>query len=155
MNYSIEEKKVAPVRVLTTCEKIPFADLIPAVAQLYQAALEESNGSIIILIYQPELAENSMIRPCLPVKTTNAPVDFRKFKYDSLDKADMITTVHLGSYDNLTSTAQFLTEYTVTKQLDVITPIRFVLLQGQKQYSFVQQNPDDYITEIQVPIHVS
>ncbi len=152
MDYAVERKSIQNLKVLTTREEILFSDLENTIEALSKVVMEERNGSIIILVYHPDLRNESTIRLCYPVKDINFAIDEQKYKFDTLEKTSVVSTIHFGEYDKLDGTAQFLTEYTIENNLSVTMSLRFLLLKGEQSYALAKRSPSDFITEIQIPV---
>ncbi len=151
MDYVIEIKKIAPVRVLTTKEQVSYENLSKEVSAILKVAGLYKTDNHITLVYQPELKLQAMTKPCCPVSTSFSPVE-EKYMFDSLERVEAVSAIHRGEYENFDETMEKLAEYIKKHNLKTSTPIRVIHHRGGQVYKLFKPKSKSYVAEVQIPI---
>lgn len=152
MDYVIEVKKVAPVRILTTREEIHYSNLAKEVSSLVSVAGRNKSDNHITLVYQPEQKLDSKTKPCCPVKVVFSPIDEEKYMFDVLPRMEMVSGIHIGEYENFDETMEKMAEYIKENNLKTGLPIRVIHHRGGQVYKLFKTKEKNYLAEVQIPI---
>lgn len=152
MDYIIEVKQVAPIRILTTKEEIHYSNLAKEVSALVNVASRHKSDNHITLVYQPEEKMQSMTKPCCPVKNIFSPINEKKYEFDVLPRSEVVSAIHTGEYENFDETMEKIAEYIEKNNLKTTLPVRVIHHRGGQVYKLFKPKEKSYVAEVQIPI---
>lgn len=151
MAYEIEIKDVSPTKVVQTTKPVPFSDLRKEAAKLYSSEKDHLDTALIALVHEPKLAPSTPVTVSYP---TSKQFTSKQTGYEDLviQRSKVVFTHHFGSYDSLEESFAPLLDYMAKYQLTPQFPLRIIFHKSVKYKSLFQRKPDDFVTEIQIPI---
>ncbi len=152
MEYHIEVKNVAPIRVLTTKKEVHYSNLTNSITDIVKLAGKMKNGNHITLVYQPEQKLEAMTRPCCPVSTAFSPIDETEYQFEVLPRMSVVSAIHRGEYENFDETMEILSNYIKEHNLKSSLPVRVIHHRGGQIYKLFKPKSKDYVAEVQIPI---
>lgn len=130
MNNSIVIKNIPPIKVLTTCEEIPFSDLEKEARLLFKVSEPVRCGSLTNLIHKANLTaefkEEAQVFPCVPIRNPHITIDENKYKFMVLNRATVISITHKNDYDKLDKPFNELMVYMAENNLKIQLPLRVI-----------------------------
>lgn len=142
----IQLKQLAEVQVLATRWQGPYSDSGKAMGKVYRCAGRHHCGPAMNLYFDGEYKEIADIETCLPVKKAVTS----SCNYKILAGGQFLTITHTGSYETISSSYEILFEYINQQGITSKLPFREVYIKGPGM--IFKGNPNNYITEIQIPI---
>lgn len=151
-NYNVIIKKVEPMKIAS------IRDIIPDYSQQHHLWMEVGEhlkkhnvkivGPCFVLYYDPGYKESDVdIEIAEPIAASLPETDRIKVKtIQGIDNAACV--IHKGPYANLSSAYTALMKWIEENEYKVAGPNRELYLEGE----WCTDNPNEYITEIQIPI---
>jgi effector-binding domain-containing protein len=147
MNYKIEIKDIAPVKVVSIRFKGKYTDVGKHIGKLYKTVKGKASDVPFNCYYDNEYKEEADMELCLPVSKL---VSDSQIISKELPGIKAITTIHTGPYENLNKAYKAILDYAQQHNLNIITPSRERYIKGP---GFIfKGNPNNYVTEIIMPI---
>lgn len=149
MNYEIEVREIAPVTIASIRYKGRYDDVGKYIGKIYKAVKNKGAGAPFNCYYDAEFKEEADIELCVPTKEL---IKENSITSRRLPGIKAICTTHKGSYDNLNLAYKALLDYEHKHGLNCLTPSREIYLKGPGM--IFKGNPNNYVTEIILPIEV-
>jgi effector-binding domain-containing protein len=113
--------------------------------------INKNNSRILpgcmVLFYDPEYKENQVDIEVVELVSNPIP-DTERIKYREIEGATMASTIHKGSYETLSQAYNAALMWIEENGYTPCGPNREIYLEGE----WSVKSPDDYITEIQIPV---
>jgi effector-binding domain-containing protein len=149
--FQIEEKSTEPILIAGIRMKGGYADCGPAFGRIGKRFGRYIRGKPLLLVYDKEYHEDDAdFEACMPIQGGQA-IDGMSVR--ELPRCRCVTLLHKGPYDQLGRSYAKIFEYVCGKGYEVVLPTREVYHKGPGM--FFRGNPQNYLTEIQIPIQVS
>ncbi|MEM7395172.1 MAG: MerR family transcriptional regulator [Verrucomicrobiota bacterium] len=146
--YCIEEKSVPATLVAGIRMKGRYEESEDVFGQLGKKAEQFIRGNAMCLYYDGEYREEDAdFEPCFPVSKA---VDRDGISSRELPEARCVTLLHKGPYEALGRSYEQVLTYLKENGLTVVTPTREVYIKGPGMV--FDGNPENYLTEIQIPV---
>ena len=149
MNYEIEIKVIPSILVTTIRYQGKYEDVGKYIGDIYKNIKGNANGAPFNCYYDEDYKEIADIEVCVPTKKkiTNSIVCSRV-----LPTIKAISAVHHGPYNELNKAYKAILDYAKSNNLNCTTPSREIYIKGPGM--IFRGNPNNYVTEILVPIEV-
>lgn len=148
MSYEIKIKDIEPVLAAVLRFTGRHKDAGKHFPDIYKALKGKSSGSPFFCYYDKEFQETANIEVCVPVSEKK---ELRGIMIKDFPRIKAVSAIHTGSYETIRNTYKALSEYISEKQLKTDLPVREVYIKGPGM--FFKGNPDNYITEIIIPLY--
>lgn len=149
-NYKFETKEIAPVNVLSIRYSGVHSDVGIHIGRLYKNAKAMSCGAPFTFYHDEGYKKIADIEICIPIKGGNPIIVDKDICYRQLPGIRAICTLHNGGYDKLNIAYKNILDYAAKEKLVCEIPSREIYHKGPG--SIFKGNPDNYVTEIIVPI---
>jgi len=151
MSKQITIKDIEPIRVAYKSYKGNVLEAGKHMPSIFKSIKGKNNGTPFFCIYQvDETTGIGELDLCIP--TMEEPSSQEVFVKE-MPRIQAVSITHTGSYDTLPLSYQLLFAYIAENNLKVIGPCREVYIKGPGP--ILKGNPDNYITEILLPINYS
>lgn len=151
MNYNVIIKEVSPI--MGAC----LRDIVPnygAQGHLWGELVDHINKNnskvlpgCMVIYYDPGYKESQV--DVEVVEIISAPVpDTERIKYRKIESATMASTIHKGSYETLNTAYSAMLGWIEENGYEPCGPNREIYMEGE----WSVKSPDDYVTEIQIPV---
>ncbi|WP_027722864.1 MerR family transcriptional regulator [Maridesulfovibrio zosterae] len=144
---TVSEKYIEPILVITLRWKGSYGDTGKAFGKLYRKAGRYSTDHAMNLYHNAEYHEIADIESCVPLKRA---IDGGDFEVKHLPETRCLSIIHKGPYDKIGNSYKALFDYANEQKLAPVTPFREHYIKGPGM--IMTGNPENYITEIQMPI---
>jgi DNA-binding transcriptional MerR regulator len=146
--FSIEEKTFPQMLVAGIRMKGKYCDCGTGFSRLGKAVGRYIRGKCLCLYYDGEYREeDAEFEPCFPVRKA---VQVDGVSVHELPASRCVTLLHKGRYDTLGRSYARVLRYVSDKRLTISLPTREVYVKGPGM--IFRGNPNNYLTEIQLPI---
>jgi effector-binding domain-containing protein len=146
--YEVEEKTLEPVLVAGIRYKGRYDEFGDKLRPIARAMARHISGPPMFLYYDECFKESGAdLETCVPVRKGEDKDDI---KVHELPGGLAATLIHQGPYDTLTSSYEKISAYIKEHGYKVILPTREIYVKGPGM--ILRGNPDNYLTEIQMPI---
>lgn len=151
MKYDVVIKEVSPVKGACLRDIVPsYGAQGPLWGEL-AGHIEKNNVKILpgcmVIYYDPGYKESQVDLEV--VEMVSAPVpDTERIKYREIEGAAMASTIHKGTYENLNNAYNAMLKWMEGNGYVPCGPNREIYLEGE----WSVKSPDDYVTEIQIPV---
>ncbi|ERK30042.1 MerR family transcriptional regulator [Clostridium intestinale] len=149
MSYEIKIKEIEPVKVASIRFKGKYSDVGKHIGKIYKAIKGKAVGEPFNCYYDSEYAEEADIELCVP---TSEKIENDEVTTKELPKIKAITTIHKGDYGSLNKAYKSILDYAKDKNYKCLTPSREIYIKGPGK--IFKGNPNNYITEIIIPIEL-
>lgn len=149
INYKIEIKDIPAVHVATIRYKGKYNDFGKYFGKIYKVIKGDTNGKPFNCYFDDEYKEEADIESCVPTS---------KQSYDSevitkeLPQIRAMVTLHNGTYESINIAYKAILDYVVEKNINRLMPSREIYIKGPGM--IFKGNPNNYITEIIIPINL-
>lgn len=143
----IEEKQIAPLLVLSLRWTGPYRDSGDAFGKLYKKAGRQADGHAMSLYHDAEYQEIADIESCIPLKKEISGGDL---VVKELPAIRCLSIIHKGAYESIGQSYAALFDYAKQHGLVPVPPFRVVFVKGPGLV--MKGDPNNYITEVQMPI---
>lgn len=147
MNYKIEVKDIPAVKVASIRYKSKYSDCGKYLGIIYRLLKGNTNGQPFNCYYDGEYKEVADIESCVP---TLKQICDSRVTLKELPKIRAISIIHTGTYGTINKAYKAILDYTEEKNINCLTPSREIYIKGPGM--IFKGNPNNYITEILVPI---
>lgn len=150
--YEVVIKKIDPQRIIGKRAVLPtyyhIHELFTAVCDPLRNVKLNFSGSALAIYYDCEYREKDVdVEVAVPVQTSDTEVaGFEVKELPGIDEAACL--VHKGSYENLHLAYSTLMKWVEDNAYEIAGPDREVYLTNPDECS----NPEDYVTELQLPV---
>lgn len=155
LSYIILEKDVAPTLMVTHVEPCTFQSLSSTVYTMFSDVKKNISGSFVCyvedIVFKPDIS----LQVYCPVKTAYEQINDKKHEYTVLQRSKVVTTIHKGSYEDLTVPFQAVLDYVKGKEYEIITPYRIVFHKEKRKWQrnrLLKRSVGDYVVEVQVAV---
>lgn len=147
MDYKIEIKEFEAINVASIRFKGAYSDVGKHIKIIYKAVKDKANGAPFSCYFDDDFKEIADIELCVPIKgiVTSPEVASKK-----LLGIKALCTTHTGSYETINFAYKALLDYAKEKGIECKLPSREIYHKGPGM--IFKGNPDNYITEIAIPI---
>lgn len=155
MEYNIEVKNVAPLMVLTHHGKCSGADIKRIAYELHATANLNEKESLFCLTEVPYLDDSVKVKVCCPIRSVDVKFDKNVHTIEVLPRSLMLSTIHLGEYNDLKDVFKGMNEYIEKNNLHTALPYRMIYHREKRENvrPDVHRKPEnEYVTEIQIPL---
>ncbi|MFI3253703.1 MAG: hypothetical protein R3Y63_05130 [Eubacteriales bacterium] len=157
MSYTVTEKNVGPILVVTHLESHSFDTLRKKFFELFDVGKKvlKPNGSFFCLCNENSFTRNSVVKLCAPLENSSLEFDKNKYKMEVLQRTNVISTIHQGSYDDLDQAFTALLAYGKEHEKELTLPCRIIFHKEKRKWTrgrFFKRSPKQYITEVQIPL---
>lgn len=147
MNYQIEIKEYAPIKVVSIRYQGAYSDIGKYIGTLYKVAKNHAKGAPFNCYYDEGAKDIADVEVCVPV---TGDINSSEVTVKTLPSIKAISTTHIGTYDTLHFAYTALTAYAKENDLELEAPSREIYVKGPGM--IFKGNPEKYITEIAIPI---
>lgn len=144
---NVEGKYLKPLLVLSHRWKGPYKETGKALGKLYRKAGRHSTGCAMNLYHDAEYKERADIESCIPLKRE---INGGDYEVKHLQETQGISIIHKGPYEAIGKSYEALFDYAQKNGLTPAPPFRELYIKGPGM--LMKGNPNNYITEIQIPI---
>ena len=149
-NFSVKEKTVGPMLVAGIRIKGKYSECDQAFERVGRTVRGYIKGKKLCLYYDGEYREDDAeFEPCFPVRKQ---VEVDGVSVRQLPESPCVTIVHKGRYTALGRSYAPVLRYIREKRITIALPMREIYIRGPG--AIFRRNPDDYLTEIQLPIAI-
>lgn len=147
MNYQVDIRTVAPVYVAFIRYHGKYNELGKYITEIYKNIKGNGCGYPFNCYYDEGYKEIADIKTCVPIKkmSNNSNIQSKE-----LPEIKAIHTIHYGPYDQINKAYKTIIDYAKAKNLNCVLPSREIYVKGPGM--IFKGNPNNYITEILVPI---
>ena len=147
MNYKIEVKHIPAVKVASIRFKGKYSDCGKYIGKIFKVIKGDAEGEPFNCYYDGRYQEDADIECCVSVskKIYDSEVTVKELP---LIKA--LTTIHTGTYESINMAYKAILDYSLENNINCLTPSRERYIKGPGM--IFKGNPNNYITEIIVPI---
>jgi DNA-binding transcriptional MerR regulator len=140
-------KEVEELKFISITYKGKYSDCGIYMGKLFKIAGSKIAGKVFNRYLDEGYEEIAEVEVCVPVKKeiTNPEVE-----YKVLPAGRVISTIHVGSYDEIGRAYQRLIDYRNTHSLTKNDYLRDIYIKGPGM--IFRGNPQKYITEVQMPV---
>jgi len=146
-NKEIIIKDVAEIRIISITYKGKYSDCGKYMGKLFKIGGSKIAGKVFNRYLDEGYEEIAEVEVCLPVKKEISHSDV---EYKVLPACRVISTIHVGPYDEVGRAYQRLIDYRSKHSLTVNDHSREIYIKGPGM--IFRGNPQKYITEVQMPI---
>jgi DNA-binding transcriptional MerR regulator/effector-binding domain-containing protein len=148
--FKIEEKTVGPELVAGVRMRGKYSDSGSGFSKLSKAVGRYIAGKALCLYYDKEYRDDDAeFEPCFPVRKE---VTAEGIGCHTLPGARCLSLVHRGPYDQLGRSYAKLLKEVKLRAVDVLVPTREIYVKCQG--IIFKGNPDNYLTEILLPVEI-
>lgn len=140
-------KEIGEVKIISITYKGKYGDCGEYIGKLYKIGGSKLAGKPFNRYGDEEYSEEAEIEVCLPVKE---PMDHPDVQYKVLPPGKVVSTVHIGPYEELGRAYQRLIDYRNEYSLEAKGLFREIYLKGPGM--IFRGNPKKYVTELQMPL---
>lgn len=127
---------------VTYCGK--YRDVGEYISKLFKVAGMNVKGKPFCLYHDKEYKEDdATVEVCLPIKKEFV---YKGFDVKILKGGQAVSLLHIGSYENLSTSYKKLTDYLIQNELEVTAPSREYYLKGPGM--LLKGNPKKYQTKL-------
>lgn len=147
MSYQMEIKTVPPVLVASVRYQGRYDEVGKYVGEIYRNLKGNQCGNPFNCYYDEGYKETADIEVCVPAKKSfhNSVIQTKE-----LPAIKAIHTVHHGPYESINKAYKTIFDYANSNHLKCVTPSREIYVKGPGM--IFKGNPNNYVTEILVPI---
>lgn len=148
MDYSIEIKKIEPIRVVYMKYKGIITKANKVFPSVFKSVGGKVNGAPLFIYHsvdqQTKLGDMEL---CVPTEKipTGAGIEVKE-----LPRIKALCTTHVGPYENLNFAYYEIEKYAKENQIQLCFPPREIFIKGPGL--ILKGNPQKYVTEIQFPV---
>ena len=124
-----------------------YSDVGKYIGKIYKAVKGNGKGAPFNCYYDSEYREEADIELCVP---TSKSVNNSEVTSKELPRIKAICTTHNGTYESLNKAYKAILDYAKENNLKCLIPSREVYIKGPGM--IFKGNPNNYITEIIIPI---
>ena len=146
-NKEIVIKDVKELRIISITYKGKYSDCGKYMGKLFKVGGSKIAGKVFNRFLDEGYEEIAEVEVCLPVKEE---INHPDVEYKVLPVCRVISTIHVGPYNEVGSAYQMLIDYRNEHSLTANSPCREIYLKGPGM--IFRGNPRKYITEVQMPI---
>lgn len=153
--YYIEAKNVQAIPVLTVLEEIAVSSLEEVAKDLHYQAEANAKESLICISEVANLDPDTKVKVCCPIHDIDLYYDKEKYKIEVLPRTLVLSTIHLGQYNDLKDVFKTMNEYIIKNKLSTGLPYRMVFYREKrrKERPLLHQPPvNPYVTEVHIPL---
>ena len=149
MNYEIEIKSIAPIRVAYLKYKGPITKANKRFPDIYKSIKGKANGAPFInyLSMNPQ-TKIGELELCVPTEQTPIGNGVQTKEMPHIKQA--LCVPHRGPYQTLFKAYEAIDQYALANKHEQVFPFREIFIKGPGL--IFKGNPNKYITEIQFPI---
>lgn len=155
MDYKFDVKNVSSLVALTHLEKRTFVDLESTCYELYRAAEATGAESIFCIIEKPTITDDLDVKVYCPINSVDLAFHEKKYKIEVLPRALVLSTVHLGEYNDLKPAFENLFEYINKNNLTTSIQYRVIFHREKRVWDRkkLHHKPEtEYVSEVQIQI---
>ncbi len=145
--FEVADKVAKPVLVAGIRTKGRYADCGSAFARIGKAMGRWISGKPMLLHYDAEYRDDADFEACFPVRAAR-PVEGISVR--ELPGGPYVALFHLGPYDELGRSYSKILDSIRGRRNEIVLPTREVYHKGPGM--ILRGNPQNYLTEIQMPI---
>ncbi|MBP1042289.1 GyrI-like domain-containing protein [Vagococcus sp. BWB3-3] len=148
MTYNVNEKNCEAIRVAYLPFEGDTRQAPKKIPMVFRAIKGQTNGAPFFNFSQMDpVTKIGKVELCLPTRevSSNPAVQIKK-----IPATRALSVVHIGSYDTLLKAYQAIEAYALEQQFQLDSHFREVYLKGPGM--IWQGKPEDYVTEIIIPI---
>jgi len=149
MNYKVEVKTIEAVMVASIRYKGKYSDVGKYIGKIYGVVKGNGKGAPFNCYYDSEYTEDADIELCVPI---SKPVKNSEVTSRELPRIKAICTTHNGSYESLNKSYKVIFDYAKENNFNCLIPSREIYVKGPGK--IFKGNPNNYVTEIIIPIEV-
>lgn len=147
VNYQMEVKEISAVKVAYIRYKGKYNECGKYLGKIYKVIKGDVKGKPFNCYFEGEYNEIADIETCVP---TSKQVNDQVVSTKELPKIKSISTLHIGTYESINMAYKAIFDYAKEKGFNCLTPSREVYIKGPGM--IFRGNPNNYITEIIIPI---
>ena len=146
----VEFKETKPVRVISSRKIIPKKEILNLLDDLLCWAFDRiiGIGDPHFVIIHKDLGKEADVEACIPLLEGENPEGDEEVEIKEIPGDYVAYVVHKGKYDGLEEKVQALRDVLRRKGIKFSNSYRIVYVID----FFETSNPNDYLTEIQVPV---
>lgn len=146
--FAVEEKTLKPMLIAGIRMKGKYGECEKGFSQLSKAVGRYINGNPLCLFYDGEYREDDAnFEPCLPIRKEIVAPDI---SVRSLPGGRCLCLLHRGPYDQLGRSYAKILQEARERKMEIALPTREVYVKGPGL--ILRGNPENYLTEIQMPL---
>ncbi|MCK5200559.1 MAG: GyrI-like domain-containing protein [Spirochaetales bacterium] len=146
-NKEIVIKDVNEIRIISITYKGKYSDCGKYMGKLFKIGGSKVAGKVFNRYLDEGYEEIAEVEVCLPVKEKISDSDV---EYKILPACRVMSTIHVGPYDEVGRAYQRLIDYRNKHSLTANDHCREIYIKGPGM--LFRGNPQKYITEVQMPI---
>jgi DNA-binding transcriptional MerR regulator len=148
-DFEIEEKVIPPTLIAGVRMKGHYNECCKGFSKIARSFARYFNGKPLMLQYDGEYREDADFEACMPIsQQKQVPgIDVRE-----LPECRAVTLVHKGPYEQLGRSYARVLKYMHDKGLKMQIPTREIYVKGPGM--IFKGNPNNYLTEIQIPVQI-
>ena len=147
-NEDITIKKIPELQILSIKYQGKYSECGIYMGQLFKIAKGNFAGQVFNRYLDEGYKEgNANIEVCISIKKR---IDTKDAEYKILPPTKVISTIHIGPYDQVGNAYKRLLDYKNENNIEFKEPCREIYIKGPGM--IFRGNPKKYITEVQFPI---
>jgi DNA-binding transcriptional MerR regulator len=146
-NYEIQIKRIPSILVSSIRFQGNYSNVGIYISELYKSIKGNANGTPFNCYYDEGYKETADIEICIPTKKK---ICTSTITSKELPQVRVISTIHYGPYTKINKAYKAVIDYANENGLNCLIPSREVYIKGPGM--IFKGNPNNYITEILVPI---
>ncbi|HFD6749690.1 TPA: GyrI-like domain-containing protein [Enterococcus faecium] len=148
MSYTVEKKTIEPIRVAYLNYQGDVRKVNKVFPSVFKAIKGNVNGAPFFHYYEMNpTTKIGHLELCAPTteNTSNLAIQIKEFPAFSA-----LCTTHIGSYDTIMNAYDAIRQYAIENHITLTPEFRETYIKGAG--AVFKGNPNDYITEIAIPI---
>lgn len=153
---NIEIKNVPPIVALTHLQPRCISQLEQTAYELYNASDATGKESLFCIIDKPYLDKEEDVKMYCPISSLDLVYHEKKYNIEVLPRALVLSTIHLGEYNQLKPVFESMFAYIAKNKLNTSMDYRVIFHSEKREWdrTKLHHKPEsDYITEVQIQIY--